>query len=83
MKAKVLQLVTDNTAVGRARPSASGRARRWQRWREAILGYHCPSCHRLAGQPCTMAHPIRVHRDLYRDFHLTRADEAYRALRDR
>jgi hypothetical protein len=63
--------------------TSTARMRRWDRWRGIVLGYHCPSCHRPAGQPCQMAHPIRVHPGLYRDFHLTRADQADRALRNR
>jgi hypothetical protein len=68
-----LKVIVDNSRAGSRRTGGSARdwysspswARRWRRWRDAILDYHCPTCHRLAGQPCTDNCPLcnQAHHD--------------------
>jgi hypothetical protein len=80
MSRTVIHLVTDNTPGARLR-----------RWHKHVLAHPCPTCSALTNQPCDMPprvpclrtgqpHSIRF---LRRRYHLTRADAAYRALRNR
>jgi hypothetical protein len=61
-----------------------------RRFHQELLAHDCPTCKAPAGQPCTMPNPVTcwprsvgTMRYLSRRHHLTRADKAYRALRNR